>query len=175
MFVAVWPSVEVVDCLKRLDRLPRGDMRWTTPEQWHVTLSFLGNDASAECSKAALEQMDFASLRGALAEVGPATACFGRHVLYLPVGGLSRLASCVREAVPPAGHAAQPATNSFTGHLTLARARGRTGDLRALAGMRFSATWPVNSVTLVASTLAHTGARYEVVASIPFPAPDVLG
>ncbi|MBW3548710.1 MAG: hypothetical protein KY452_11325, partial [Actinobacteria bacterium] len=42
LFVAVRPPPEVVATLATLDRPERPGLRWTPPEQWHVTLRFFG-------------------------------------------------------------------------------------------------------------------------------------
>jgi 2'-5' RNA ligase len=43
LFVAVWPPAGVVETLQALERPDIPRLRWTTPEQWHVTLRFLGS------------------------------------------------------------------------------------------------------------------------------------
>ena len=43
LFVAAWPPADVVEALRGLDRPVVTGMRWTTADQWHVTLRFLGD------------------------------------------------------------------------------------------------------------------------------------
>lgn len=103
-----------------------------------------------------------------VAVLGPAVSWFpGRRVLQVPVTGLDRLATAVhaatRASVPdPAGGAPEP---PFRGHVTLARARGRRRGPAELAGAPVEATWPVDEVTLVAST-GGAAPRYEVLTAV---------
>jgi 2'-5' RNA ligase len=165
LFVAVWPPAEVVDALDKLSRPEQSGVRWTTREQWHVTLRFLGQMVDVDEARRAFARIDVDSVGSVFAEMGPATACLGRGVLHVPVRGLDELARATVEAT--AGVGRPPEDRSFRGHLTLARARGGRGDLRRLRGSPLAASWKVAEVTLVASTLRRDGSRYEVVTSLP--------
>ena len=58
LFVGLAVDEAVKETLERLTlRLRAKDdgLRWSTPDQWHVTLRFLGNMASADPVVAALE------------------------------------------------------------------------------------------------------------------------
>lgn len=165
LFVAVWPSPDVMEALGDLPRPEVSGVRWTTREQWHVTLRFLGPVAQLEEAIDAFRQIDVESVGPVLAEMGPATTCFGRGILQVPVQGVEELARATISATSAIGKA--PDERPFRGHLTLARARGRRGDLRGLRGTLLSALWKVGEVTLVASHPHREGARYEVVASLP--------
>ena len=166
LFVAVWLPAPVLDALARLDRPENPAWRWTTEDQWHVTLAFLG-----ELDPSSLPAVE-ASLAAALTEVdapvraevsGPSAVLFP-GILAFPVAGLDELAAVVRRAVDePSVTAGRP----FTGHLTLARARRNQHIPPQLAGAEITARWPVDQVTLVASTLDPDGARYAPVASFP--------
>lgn len=166
-FVAVWPPPDVVAALAALPRPDVAGLRWTTVEQWHVTLRFLGNVDEAAARRA------FATIDAGTApvavELGPATGRFGRRVLHVPASGVDRLAGATLAAT--AGVGVPPERRRFAGHVTLARARERSGvDLRPLVGTPFAASWTASELTLVASHLgAGPGgaARYEVLASLP--------
>jgi 2'-5' RNA ligase len=163
LFVAVWPPPDVVEELTRLDRPVRPGVRWTTPEQWHVTLRFLGWMADADDGKRGLGQIQ--RLGGSdevIAVAGPSVVRLGPAILCLPVAGLEKVAASVVEATADIGR--RPPERPFRGHVTLARAK-RGVDLRAFAGQSFVAAWPVTEVTLVASETRPSGARYRVVAS----------
>jgi 2'-5' RNA ligase len=167
LFVAVWPPADVVDVLADLPRPEVSGVRWTTPGQWHVTLRFFGQVAAVDLGEVTgtFGRIDAGSVGAVTAEMGPVTACFGRGILQVPVEGLDELARATVEAT--AGVGQPPDGRPFHGHLTLARARGRGGDLRRLRGTSLAARWNVAELTLVASTPHPEGSRYEVVASLP--------
>jgi 2'-5' RNA ligase len=161
LFVAVWPPAPVLDALSALDRPAVPGVRWTTPDQWHVTLRFLGRVDDVGPVEDALEALDRHGRR--VASAGPATRRLGPSVLALPVNGLEPLATSVVALTAAIGE--PPPDRPFSGHLTLARAkRGGGRGVAGLTGGQFWASWEVNEVTLVASTLHPRGARYEIVA-----------
>jgi 2'-5' RNA ligase len=131
-----------------------------------VTLRFLGQVAADGLDEVTdtFGRIDVGSAGPASAELGPATACLGRGILQVPVQGLDELARATVDAT--AGVGQPPDDRPFHGHLTLARARGRRGDLRRLRGAPLAARWKVAELTLVASTPHRDGSRYEVVASL---------
>jgi len=159
LFVAVWPPPDVVDALRALPRPEVPGLRWTTPDQWHVTLVFLGSRELAETS-AAFHAVELPP-GPVVAQVGPVTGRFGNRIVHVPVAGLDEVAAAVRASLP--GDDDKP----FKGHLTLARARERRGvdrsALYSVVGVPLSASFPVSEVTLVASTLGRGPAHYEVV------------
>lgn len=163
LFVAVWPSAEARELLGALPRPAVPGLRWSTPDQWHVTLRFLG-EADPDEVRAALAAVE--GTGPAEARLGPATARFGNRVLHVPVDGLDRLAASV---VAATGHLGRPPEGRpFRGHVTLARPVGRgRPDLRPLVGTPLAASWPVASVALVASRLRPAGAVYETEATVP--------
>ena len=135
-------------------------VRWTHPEQWHVTLRFLGPvEAPAEAS-AVLARVA-SRLAPVEAVVGPTVSRFGHRVLHVPVEGLGEIAAAV---VPATAHLGKPPEDRpFSGHLTLARVgREARVDLRRLEGEPIHARWPVSELTLVESRLSPAGARYAI-------------
>jgi RNA 2',3'-cyclic 3'-phosphodiesterase len=162
VFVAIWPSPPVVHQLAALERRARPGVRWTTADQWHVTLRFLGeiSDAEVGLMKGALDDLS-ASVRSGpvVAVAGPALTRLGSTILCLPVSGLDELAGHVTALTAETGEPV--GERPFRGHLTLARAR-RGVDPRPPAAVPLSASWPVGEVTLVASVLRPQGARYEI-------------
>jgi RNA 2',3'-cyclic 3'-phosphodiesterase len=156
LFVAAWPPPEVVEVIERqVPRPPRPGVRWVPPENWHVTLRFLGR-ADPEEAASALGSL---VAEPAMAEVGPAVAALGRSVVCLPVAGLDALAAAVRTATAGVGEPADP--RPFTGHLTLARGRGGRG-LPSL-GVPAEASFAVGEVLLVRSETRPDGAVYHPV------------
>jgi 2'-5' RNA ligase len=161
LFVAVWPAEDVLQAIGRLPRPDVDGLRWTTPDQWHVTLRFLG-ECDVDAATAALSTV---SVRATEAVMGPATGRFGRRILHVPVAGLDEVAVAAIDATGDVG--VPPEDRPFKGHVTLARSRRGDTDLRPLAGQPLAGRWFVTEVTLVASQLHPDGARYETVASVP--------
>jgi 2'-5' RNA ligase len=169
LFVAVSPPAPVIDALRRLERPDVAKLRWTTPDQWHVTLRFLGEvDAPAEVAAAlsgvpeALRAVGGGEIR---AELGPATAWFpGRQVLQVPVAGLDGPADAVARATTPWDGPSR--TPPFRGHLTVARMRGAARGPARLAGTPIAVAWHVGEIVLVSSTLGAGGSRYRVEATV---------
>jgi len=153
-----------METLSTLDRSVVSGLRWTTPEQWHVTLRFLGEVDETAARKA------FGRLGvdgSVVAEMRPATGRFGQRVLHVPVAGLEPLAAAT--VIATAGVGASPDSRPFSGHVTLARTRGRDGvDLRPLTGVALAGRWTVGEVSLVASHPGgHGPTRYEVLETVP--------
>ena len=159
LFVAVWPSAAVVDAVRGMPRPETDALRWTTEDQWHVTLRFLG-EAEVDGVALALAGVDAPATT---AVMGPVTGRFGRRIVHVPVSGLDDVAAAVWSALGPEDR-------PFTGHLTLARARDRRGvDLRPYCGVPIAGEWRVDEITLVASHMSPKGARYEIVERFPLP------
>ena len=152
LFVGVWPPPEVGDALRAMPRPDEPAVRWSTPDQWHVTLRFLGAvpDEAVADVRAALREVSWSA---ASVSMGPATVRLGSSILMLPVTGLDPLAHALPFPFGPEG---------FTGHLTVARARGRRGKVpRSLEGLPCSAAWTATSFALVRSQTRPSGAVYD--------------
>ena len=107
LFIAVWPPPDVLDTVARLDRPDVPGLRWTTPDQWHVTLRFLGQCEVEEVERA---WEGVAHSPVGRATMGPVTSRFGRRILHVPVDGT--WASFTRrsaDAQAPAGGASSNA------------------------------------------------------------------
>jgi 2'-5' RNA ligase len=172
LFVAVTPPSRVVEELQTATAAMRSahpQLRWALPDQWHLTLAFLGEvgdqaraDLSARLGRVAARH---APMRLALHGAGR----FGDRVLWTRVGGdvtaLRGLAASVRAAALRAGIDVED--RPYRPHLTLARAREH-GDLRpvveAMADFAGS-SWTAGELHLVRSHLGAGPARYEQVAS----------
>jgi 2'-5' RNA ligase len=183
MFAALVPPDHVAEDLAEF-LAPRHEaapgFRWTTPEQWHVTLAFMGSvpersldDLVERLGRAAARRtpLDLA-VSGGGAFPDPARA----KVLYAGIdsGGrdpdLRHLALGTRAAASKAGADAEG--GRFHPHLTLARL-GRpveaTRWIRVLEAYRGPA-WTATEVTLVESHLGEgprRRPRYEVVGTFP--------
>jgi RNA 2',3'-cyclic 3'-phosphodiesterase len=161
-FVAVWPPAAVLDVLEGLPRPVLATTRWSTRDQWHVTLRFFGELDQRDVARAVRHLREAAqSLTGPMeAEGGPATRFLGPGLVIWPVAGLGTVARAVERATAKVGEPA--ARRPFRGHLTIARARGGA-DLRGTAELLTSlaSTWQVSSFALVESQLRPGGASYH--------------
>lgn len=158
LFVAVWPPAEVVSQLEAMPRPDDVGLRWTTPDQWHVTLRFLG-EADVETATAALAAVDHEPVT---ATMGPEVRVLGRNAVVTPVTGLDALAASVALAFGGIGR--PPEDRAFRGHLTLARIASTDRFTLPRAGP--AAEWPVTEIALVRSTLLAAGARYDTVRAV---------
>jgi RNA 2',3'-cyclic 3'-phosphodiesterase len=157
----VRPPSAVLEGLGARPRPPGEGWRWTRPEQWHVTLRFLG-DADERAAAGALGGLRSPPVT---ARLGPTAKTIGQGVLHLPVAGLDELAAAVVGLTD--GVAEAPVDHAFRGHLTLAR---RRGGRSAPPELRFEAAWTVEEIELVRSEVGRDGARHEVVARFPLAA-----
>lgn len=159
LFVAAWPPTTVVEQLHSLAGLEQPGVRRVAPENWHVTLRFLGNTDTA----AVIDRLGATTMPAATAVLGPAVRRLGRGMLVVPVQGLDELAATVRAATADVGEPPDP--RPFTGHVTVARLR--PGVRSAAVGTPFSAEFRVDEVVLVNSVLGRGGAAYDVVRRWP--------
>jgi 2'-5' RNA ligase len=157
LFVAAWLPPPILDLVAGLDRPQDEGVRYTRPDQWHVTLRFLGSCAVDD----ALRAFGVVEADRSDAELGPAVARLGRSVVVVPVRGLEPLAEAVVRATAQVGEPPDP--RPFTGHVTIARLRNRPAC--RVAGQRVSATFTVDEVHLVRSDLRPDGAVYETIAT----------
>lgn len=155
LFVAVWPPADVLDQLRALPRPDTPGVRWSTEDQWHVTLRFLGQVDAVQDVQDALASIE---LPAPEVTVGPATKRLGNGILMLPVHGLDDLAHevlRVTDEIVPAEE------RHFTGHLTVARAKSRGAIPKSLEGSPFEASWKAPSFSLVRSQTKPSGAVYS--------------
>ena len=159
LFVAVWPPDDVLEPLRALGRKDRRGVRFVRPENWHITLRFLGEAGPAMVAAA----LDRAPLPAARARLGPAVDVLAERALVVPVAGLDELAAAVVGATSDLGERPR---KRFTGHLTLARLHRRATMPEAL-GTLVAGDFDVTEVALVQSRLHPDGARYETLGNWP--------
>ena len=169
-FVAVFPPLEVrraaLSWAKRRSSDDR--VRWTRPENVHLTLKFLG-DVEAEAFgsiRAALWEIcaQHAPFDAALAALGAFPSARRAKTLWIGAGEgsdrLRSLAADVDNALAPLGFEREK--RPYVPHLTLGRARGRPLHLDLPSGAEV--TWfRVRRVELAESRLAAKGATYTTV------------
>ncbi len=166
LFVAAGLPSPIIRLLEALPRPDVRQLRWTTPDQWHITLRFLGevNEVTEVVDAVTRTAARFGESK-VEAELGPATRWFpGRRVLQVPVAGLDTLAGLVSDLTARWGTDDGP---PFSGHVTLARVRGRDAGPADLAGMPFVGRFDVTDLAVFASSLGAGGATYQIVASVP--------
>ena len=154
LFIGIMPPGAVLDQVAGVRRPERPGVRWTTRDQWHVTLRFLGEVPDPA---PVADALDAAPLARCSAVLGPEVGPLGRRVVCVPVAGLDDLAAGV--IATTAGFGRPPEPRPFHGHLTLARVT--RGSLQDLLGEPVSARFGVRAVRLVRSRLGPQGARYD--------------
>ena len=177
LFVAVWPPedalAEVAELVDRVRPLAP-ELRWALPEQWHLTLAFLGEvaeDALPELSR----RLERAARRHEAMTLSLAGGGrFGDRVLWTRVQGardqLRQLAASAAAAARRTGIAVED--RPYRPHLTLARARTRA-DLRPLVAALDSfqgRPWVARELHLMRSRLGQgrdRTAAYETVFAWP--------
>jgi 2'-5' RNA ligase len=184
LFVALPVPAAVREELKRLQtelrqRLPDDCVRWTRPEQFHLTLRFLGEvDAGqVEALRAAVREVGdrFEPLH--LRAEGVGFFPHGRpRVIWVGVqddrGELQLLQAAVREAV--GDFTREKEEKDFTGHLTIGRSRNmKSAQARVLTELaeelasRVFGEWTADQIEIVRSELSAEGSRYKCVAAVP--------
>lgn len=160
LFLAAWPPQHTVEVLESIHRKDDRGARFVPPENWHVTLRFLG-----ECGPAdVVDAVDSASLPAGRASLGPAVDVLSGRSLVVPVSGLDELARSVVAATRHIGD--PPPKRRFFGHVTIARLK-RTSSIPRALGTHVSSEWDVGEVALVESRLHPDGARYETIHTWP--------
>lgn len=172
LFVAVTPSPHARDVLAAQLIEATGNKplpgRVVPPENWHLTLRFLGwsDEVAVDRVTAGLDQADlgedfWVTLRGLGAFPRPRRAT----VLWTGVTHgserLQELAATVEEVAQAAGY--PPEDRPFTPHLTLSRIRPHQDVTPLVESARVGPVrFHVGEVFLYESKLGRGGARYEV-------------
>jgi 2'-5' RNA ligase len=159
LFIAVWPTDDVAAELTSLHRKDQRGVRFVRPENWHITLRFLGDSNPDDVTDA----LDGTSLAAARARLGPAVDLLDERALVVPVQGLDSLARTVNART---AHIGEPPRKRFIGHLTIARVKPRVPMPRTI-GALVSAAFDVDEIALVRSRLDPDGARYETIQTWP--------
>ena len=177
LFTALPLPGSAVDRLGRLRiRLaaPDDGLRWSSPEQWHITMRFFGevDDSQARRLEDALRSPKLGRAEVCLDALGVFAA---KGILYAQVAAsstLNALQAQIEQTVTGCG--LLPESRAFRPHITLARSRGREG-LRTLARLGSPELpvlgtelhWIASELLLFQSTLRPGGAEYMVRARFP--------
>jgi 2'-5' RNA ligase len=157
LFIAVWPPHDVVAVVAALHRDDRPGVRFVPPENWHITLRFLGDANITEV----IDALRHCTLTSTQAHLGPAVDVIAGRALVVPVEGLDSVAAQVARCT---SHLGEPPRQRFRGHLTLARLKSHvpTPDV---VGAPVTCDFDVGQISLVESHLGPHGARYETIKS----------
>ncbi|MEV6913053.1 RNA 2',3'-cyclic phosphodiesterase [Amycolatopsis sp. NPDC051071] len=163
LFSALIPPDDVLDEVAAALGTPAdGDFRWSSRENWHVTLGFYGEDDPGERS---------AWLAGRLAEASAIDVSLEKAATFPGVLWLSVLGTGLHELALQAG--AENEGRPYVAHLTLARfPRDRPEAASAweerLAGFT-SRTWTATEAVLMSSEREQGVSRYRVIRSYGLP------
>lgn len=186
VFIALPVPSAVKDELRTLqdelrERLPGDALRWTRPEQIHLTLRFVGNVATAQIGDLIAVTREVCSRFGPFQLRAHGLGFFPRsgspRVIWVGVhenaGELPRLKQALDEAVDRLFGQAGEKEEKFAGHLTIARARSiRSRQARVLRGLieemrdRAFGGWTGDTVEVVRSQLSTGGSHYSRLAEI---------
>lgn len=173
LFIALALPDQVREELTRLQRGLR-DAKWVAPENFHLTLRFLGELEGTEAGDvdAALSAIRLPSFPLRLEGVGVFGEGRKTRALWAgvsPSGDLMRLQSKVVRAVEQSGQ--PPETRKFKPHVTLARFNGAStrdiGRYLEENSLFRSADFMVRNIVLYSSFRASQGAIYRVEAHYP--------
>lgn len=185
LFVAITVPQEVkAHILKTQDRLrkllPGSAARWATPEQFHLTLRFLGNIevSQVETLDSALRAAcaGFGTLRLRASRIGFFPRPRAPRVVWVGVDDdqdrLPKLWSAVQSATN--GFTAEEPEEKFVGHITLARIKSiHPREVQVLAEHAQQLThevfgeWVATEVEIIRSQLSPQGARYSTLKTVP--------
>jgi RNA 2',3'-cyclic 3'-phosphodiesterase len=168
LFFALWPDDAARTCLADAvrDLVPQGTGRPQRPDQWHVTLEFLGDipesrlpavlEAAAAASGGALAcELEFDRLEH---WQRPEVLCLAARSIPEP---LAALVQSLRSELRLRGFT--PEARPFKAHVTLARRVARPPPPARVEPLR----WPVRGLSLVQSLADRSGSRYVQIAAWP--------
>ena len=177
LFIGIPLAPEVIDVLERLSsslRSPGDNLRWSSPETWHITLQFLG-ETSVERYSCIVPRL--AAVRSPAIPVSlEGTGFFDRAGVFFAGVNVSpelrQLQSQVVTATSGCGLIADD--RPYHPHVTLARAKGddRNRVLHKLKSrVKPNAEFPPFTATeflLYEAFLGPGGSRYEIRDRFPF-------
>ena len=181
-FVALAPEPGLIAKLQNVQRqlqtrLPVGIVRWTMPEQLHLTLKFLGGVSVERLAglAAALDRAGagIAPFQLALEGVGCFPHAKNPRVVWIGIQGelhsLRKLQTQIEHETQPCGDHTEE--RPFRPHLTIGRVKafgkevGKMGEVVERAFIPKLGDWTVRQIHLVQSELRPEGVRYTTRAS----------
>jgi len=170
--------IEEIAKMQSLLQIAKGDIRWTRPEGWHLTVKFLGDIAQNQIEPTLETLREALRTQPPLHVVAQGLGAFPNlrrpRVLWagLSGGGLKALSETIETALMPLHF--PPEDHEFTPHATLGRIRSLRGWERVLAVVkeheqtRFGESL-IDHVVLYQSELRPDGAVYRPLGSIALP------
>ena len=171
VFAALFPSDEakehLVTALRPIRDFSRQEIRWTDPDNWHLTLAFYG-DQPNEASAIRAHLVQIAAFRPPLSLHLSGAGAFENRILWTGVGGdTDNLRTLMAESADPTVDV-RPRQRA---HLTIGRTGRRSRDpyavpdiVRALSVYR-GPDFTADEICLVQSHLGQGragGSRYEI-------------
>lgn len=185
MFISLPVAAGVKEEIRRIQNglrahLPDDAVKWTRPEQVHLTLKFLGNVAAERAGELV------SVVREACDELKP-VAMRAEGLAFFPSRGMPRVlwigvrdeGDALRELQERVEIASRQILDGieeerFTGHLTIGRAKNlrraharRLGELAAAHENKKLGSWSAEFVEVMRSELSAGGSRYTCLAEIP--------
>lgn len=171
LFIGLALNDQAREALERVNlrlRTAKDGLRWSTPEQWHITLAFLG---SVEIERETVLLRELRRIRHDAVPLEIDGLGFFERVgiLHAAVEVTPGLAELQRQVVAAVRASALPVEDRpYRPHVTLARTRGRSGQrtIKQLASaatpQRPHVSWTASEFLLYESQLSPAGARYLV-------------
>ena len=174
---------EIIRVQKELQSLaPRGAVRWTRPDQFHLTLRFLGDvpvagleqlkvSVNAVCRSARPLHLRAEGVGFFPNPHSPRVVWVG---IYEKAGLLVDLQKRIETVVRP--FTAEPGAEQFAGHVTLGRLKNlKPPDIRKLAAHaqtvkdRTFGEWTAHEIEIIRSELSPAEARHTSLVAFRFP------
>jgi RNA 2',3'-cyclic 3'-phosphodiesterase len=185
LFIAMPVPAEVKRELRKVQakmrsKLPEADVRWTAPEQFHLTLKFLGNVEAIRVESLVAGTRKacggFAPVRLHAERIGFFPHAHAPKVIWVwahdDIGDLIRLQRAIASATEQFSEHEED--RNFTGHLTLGRSRRlKQSESRVLAEMAMEweghamGDWMATTVEIMRSELSSKGTQHSCIAEIP--------
>ncbi len=162
-------AVERLTSLRLRLSAPKDGLRWSEPEQWHITLQFYGDvdPDTAACLQSRLVRIACPPPDVVLGELGQFAA---KGILFATIQPSASLAKLHAYVLEQGGHCGVvPESRPFRPHITLARSKGKSGhgtlqriSTPALPAFGSEIRWAARECLLLESTLGPLGAQYSV-------------
>jgi 2'-5' RNA ligase len=163
---------KAVDALKATASANDDDLRWIDPQEWHLTLAFMGPTPEAEVPRTLEMLAEVASNHAPFIIPTGGLGAFPsrREVRILWYGLADRSRRLAELAIAVRIACGCDTASPFRAHLTLARARGDRG--LAVPAATWKVPMPAGQLVVEQVVLyrSHTGggpARYEVLGAAP--------